>query len=545
MKDLFTDLKNTMVFLKGHYLEYFAGIIGMTILYASTSLVESYLLNRLIDMGTPDSVLVIVKISMFIIVYMLIILWLLPKFTFMFNGTAKYGHGNVNKKLYQKIGKLSINYYEKNHSGEVLSVFYNDSWVVSAIFMRHFRRTVASFATIVVFIIAMMMFDYRITIVIVFLNLLTLSVNTGIAAKLRKTNKEIQSELGNMNVTLSNIISGMSVVRMYNLSKKMLDDFSINNSKVSELNMKNNKESAKLGAYNFTVSMLNMLVFLVIGSVMVRNNLTTYGDILAIMSLQTALDANFREFGDYYPALYNGLAGTERVYNFLNLEEETQKYELDRMNDPEYIEFRDVCFRYTPENPVLEKFNLRIKKGETLAIVGESGSGKSSIAKLLLGFYMPESGSIAVGGKNIADMTLEQIRNLVAYVPQDATLFGTSIMENIRYGNPNATDEEVIEAAKAANAHEFILEQEYGYETNVGEKGIRLSGGQCQRVAIARAILKNAPILLLDEATSALDTESERLIKETIDAYGKTRTTIIIAHRLSTIENADRIFSMA
>ena len=290
--------------------------------------------------------------------------------------------------------------------------------------------------------------------------------------------------------------------------------------------------------------MVQMAVFLVLGTIMVQYNLTTFGDILGIMSLQTALDLNFREFAEYFPQLYNCLAGTERVYEFLDLEEEKKNYPLEMMNDPGYIEFRNITFGYKEENPVLTNFNMKVNKGQTFAIVGESGSGKSSVAKLLMGFYMPQSGSIAIGGKNIADMTLEEMRGQVSYVPQEAVLFGVSIMENIRYGKPNASDDEVVEAAIAANAHNFILEQEKGYETQVGERGIRLSGGQCQRIAIARAILKNAPILLLDEATSALDTESERLIKETIRNYGKTRTTIIIAHRLSTIEDADQVFQM-
>lgn len=544
MKELVKDLKNTMVFLKGHYLEYFAGIIGMTVLYASTALIESYMLKRLLDIGVPDSLMVIVKLIGFVVLYMLIILLLLPKFTFMFNGTAKYGHGKVNKTIYEKIGELPVDYYEKQHSGEVMSIFLNDSWVVSAVFMRHLRRTVASLATIVVYLIPMLIFDYRITIIIFVLNLITLSVNTKVARKLKATTKEIQNKLGTMNVTVSNIISGISIIRMYGLANQMLEEFKKNNTNVSELNVKNSKNVAKLAAYNFSVSMLNMVVFLVIGSIMVKYHITTYGNILAIMSLQAAMDANFREFGEYYPYLYGGMAGTERLYKFLGLVDEADRYELDKIENPEYIEFRNVNFGYDKETSVLSNFNLTIKKGETLAIVGESGSGKSSVAKLLLGFYLPQGGSIAVAGKNMAEMTLAQIRELVAYVPQEATLFGTTIMENIRYGKPNATNEEVVNAAKAANAHEFIMEQDKDYETRVGEHGIRLSGGQCQRVAIARAILKNAPILLLDEATSALDTESERLIKETIDAYGKTRTTIIIAHRLTTIENADRVFRM-
>lgn len=543
MKGFIKDFKNTMIFLKGNYIAYFAGIIGMALGYASSSLMESFLLKRLLDGNAPSSIMGIIKIILLIVVYMLTMVLLLPIFTFLFNGRAKYGHGNVNKAIYQKFGKLPINYYEKTHSGKMLSLILNDTWMIAAIFMRHFKRTITAFATIFIYLIPMMIYDYRITSIILILNVLTLYVNTQTAKKLRVTTKDIQNEMGSMTVTISNIIGGMSVIKMYQLSKKMREEFSKNNNTVTNLTKRNNHLSAKLSAYNFFVSMLNTIVFLLLGSIMVKHNLTTYGNIIAIYSLQNVLDHNFREFGQYFPLFYNGLASTVRVYDFLEETEELDHYDLDRINHPEYIEFKNVDFGYN-DNLVIKDFNLQIQKGQTIALIGESGSGKSSIAKLLLGYYIPQSGSIAIAGKNMSDMTLAELRDIIAYVPQEATLFNTTIMENIRYGKVSATDEDVIEAAKSANAHEFIIEQENGYHTITGEKGVRLSGGQCQRIAISRAILKNAPILLLDEATSALDNESETLIKSTLNKYGKTRTTIMIAHRLTTIENADRVFNM-
>ncbi|MBU3156266.1 ABC transporter ATP-binding protein/permease [Clostridium estertheticum] len=544
MHELYKDLKNTFVFLKGHYFVYFTGIIGMILLQSSSALLESYLLKMLLDIGAPESMWFIFKMIAMLVIYMILMVLLLPVFTFMFNGRAKYGHCNLNKAVYEKFNKIDVNYYEKRHSGEVLSVFENDTWVVAVIFMRHFRRTVASLATIVIYLIPMFVFDYRITLIILTLNLITLTANTYIAKKLKATTKEIQKQMSNMTVTIGNIVGGMSIIKMYQLAGGMREKFKKDNSEVSRLSLKNSKITALLTSYNFFISMLNILVFLLLGTIMVKHGLTTYGNILAIMTLQTALDANFREFGQYYPMFYNSLVGTERIYDFLDIEEEPLKWEAEHINQAEYIQFYQVNFGYTQDKLVLKDFNLFVKEGETLAIIGESGSGKSSVAKLLLGFYKINSGGISIGGKNLSDMTLSEIRDMIAYVPQEATLFNTTIMENIRYGRENATDEEIFAAARAANADTFIRQQPQGYETFVGERGIRLSGGQCQRIAIARAIIKNAPILLLDEATSALDSESERLIKSTIDEYGKTRTTIIIAHRLSTIENADRVFKM-
>ncbi|MBX4261749.1 ABC transporter ATP-binding protein [Clostridium estertheticum] len=516
----------------------------MTLLQSSSALLESYLLKMLLDIGAPESMWFIFKMIAMLVIYMILMVLLLPVFTFMFNGRAKYGHCNLNKAVYEKFNKIDVNYYEKRHSGEVLSIFENDTWVVAVIFMRHFRRTVASLATIVIYLIPMFVFDYRITLIILTFNLITLTANTYISKKLKATTKEIQKQMSNMTVTIGNIVGGMSIIKMYQLASGMRENFKKDNSEVSRLSLKNSKITALLTSYNFFISMLNILVFLLLGTIMVKQGLTTYGNILAIMSLQTALDANFREFGQYYPMFYNSLAGTERIYDFLNIEEEPLRWEAEHINQAEYIQFNQVNFGYTQDKLVLKDFNLSVKEGETLAIIGESGSGKSSVAKLLLGFYKINSGGISIGGKNLSDMTLSEIRDMIAYVPQEATLFNITIMENIRYGREDATDEEIFAAARSANADTFIRQQPQGYETFVGERGIRLSGGQCQRIAIARAIIKNAPILLLDEATSALDSESERLIKSTIDEYGKTRTTIIIAHRLSTIENADRVFRM-
>ncbi len=542
MKSFIKDFKNTMIFLKGKYLLYFIGIIGMAFGYASSSIIESYLLKRLFDKNITE-IKTIVMIIIIILVYLLLMVILLPIFTFMFNGRAKYGHNSVNKAIYNKFGDLPVEYYEKNHSGKTLSLILNDSWMIAAIFMRHFKRTITAFATIFIYLVPMLIFDWRITLIILTLNVITLLVNMSIAKRLRDTTDKQQKEKSKMTNIISNIIGGMSVIRTYQLSRQMIKEFKESNDSVNNLVRKNNRLMAKLTAYNFFVSMLNTIVFLVLGSLMVKHGLTTYGNIMAIYSLQTVLDYNFREFGNYFPQFYNSLASTSRVYDFLEEKNEKESYDLDQIKNPRYIEFKNVDFGYN-EKLVLNNFNLVINEGETIALIGESGSGKSSVAKLLLGYYCPQAGSIAVGGKNMFEMTLNELRDMIAYVPQDATLFSMTIMENIRYGRLDATDEEIIKSAKMANAHEFITEQENGYDTLVGENGIKLSGGQRQRIAIARAILKNAPILLLDEATSALDNESEALIKAALDKYSKTRTTIIIAHRLTTIEGADKVFDM-
>ena len=239
-----------------------------------------------------------------------------------------------------------------------------------------------------------------------------------------------------------------------------------------------------------------------------------------------------------------GLASMERVDKILKapnpIVEKANPTHLSALN--EEIRFNHISFSYNGQTQVLNDINLRIQKGETIALVGQSGSGKSTLVDLLPRFHDVQEGEILIDGINIKDVSISDLRSLIGYVNQEAILFNDSFYNNITFGVENATKEQVIEAAKIANAHEFIMESEQGYDTNIGDRGCRLSGGQRQRISIARAILKNPAILILDEATSALDTESERLVQEALERLMKTRTTIAIAHRLSTIKNADQIY---
>ena len=249
---------------------------------------------------------------------------------------------------------------------------------------------------------------------------------------------------------------------------------------------------------------------------------------------------------DFSKASYNipkGLASMERVDKILKAENPIkERPDARHINEmKEGLEFRHISFSYGTHE-VLHDVSLSIKKGETIALVGQSGSGKSTLVDLVPRFHDVQSGEILIDGQNIKDLAVKDLRSLIGNVNQEAILFNDTFFNNITFGVDNATMEEVIAAAKVANAHEFIMESENGYDTNIGDRGCKLSGGQRQRISIARAILKNPAILILDEATSALDTESERLVQEALERLMKTRTTIAIAHRLSTIKNADRIY---
>lgn len=286
-----------------------------------------------------------------------------------------------------------------------------------------------------------------------------------------------------------------------------------------------------------------MLVF---GIIMVAQDVIGVGSLVAIIQQQLLVTVGFLHLGQVLSILQSSLSGASRVIELLSEPIEPERYiplseELPHQKN-KVLEMNQVVFENDTDAKVLDDFSFSIGEGETADLVGASGSGKSTVIKLLLGYYPAKSGSIRMFGKTIGDYSLQEMRSLIAYVPQDAYLFEGTIEENIRYRKLDATHEEIVEATRAAYAHDFIMDLPNGYETRVGERGAMLSGGQRQRIAIARAIIKNLPILLLDEATSALDSGSEYWVQKALAELMKDRTTLIVAHRLSTVEETDMIY---
>ncbi|MCG8400221.1 MAG: ATP-binding cassette domain-containing protein, partial [Firmicutes bacterium] len=281
---------------------------------------------------------------------------------------------------------------------------------------------------------------------------------------------------------------------------------------------------------------------IVIGIYMIINKLTDIGTLLALFNLNNNVGI-LSNLGNIIGKLQISLAGVRRVADLLAEEVETHNYEnlIPKEKIDSMIELKGVKFCYD-QKIVFDEISLLAKKGESIALIGKSGCGKSTIAKLLLGFYEFKDGNILIEGRSVSNYSLEELRSKIAYVPQNPYLFAGTIKENISYGRLNSTDAEIIASAKKANAHDFIMEQEAGYNTFIGEGGANLSGGQKQRLAIARAIIKDAPILLLDEATSALDSHAEAEVQEAIEKIMKEKTVLIIAHRLSTVRKVDRIY---
>ena len=545
MQQVFKEFVRTMRPVKGRSFWYFFGIVGMTIGNTSIGVVSSVLLKEFVDSGNINSMGSLQKVVSILVAYVLTLTILIPSCQYLYNRVAKLAYRDAKKEIFYKILKLPVPYFEKVHSGQIMSVITNDSDKMMGVITARFRRTFAPFIQIITYMVPMFFFEWKLTLIMVAFDLISLYGDLKFSNRIKAVSKQVQEHLSTMSEKLTNLLNGNLVVRMFSMDRVIGDEYYQANENMSKKNLEKAKVNGLHNAYTFLVSMVNTVLFLLVANILVINGETTYGSILGIMSMQIILNESFKSFCQYLPMVFEGFAGTNRVDAFLALPEERMQ-DMAVADGLSYVEFRNVDFKY-PETDdyVFKNFNLAIQKNETVAIVGESGSGKSTLAKLLLGFYPIQKGMIAIGGRSMGLMDLEQVRDVIAYVPQDAYIFNGSIFDNIRYGCVTATKEEVIRAAKQANAYDFIMNMEHQFDTLVGERGTMLSGGQRQRIAIARAILKNAPILIMDEATAALDSESEALIKEAVDKISKEKTTIIIAHRLSTIEGADRVIKIA
>ena len=345
---------------------------------------------------------------------------------------------------------------------------------------------------------------------------------------------------------LEETLGGMRIVKAFTAEQKMRNRFENVTDDYRRLTNKVSIRQASAHPVSEFLGTILIVIVLWYGGTLILDGENPPIDAPQFIFYMVILYSIIQPLKDFSKASYNipkGMASVERVNKILNAEntivEAPAPKEVKKLEKE--ILFRNVSFSYNGRQQVLQDINLRVGKGRTVALVGQSGSGKSTLVDLLPSYHDVTGGEILIDGINVKDFRLKSLRGLIGNVNQDAILFNDSFFNNIAFGVDNATMEQVVEAAKIANAHDFIMESEQGYDTNVGDRGCRLSGGQRQRISIARAILKNPDILILDEATSALDTESERLVQEALERLMKTRTTIAIAHRLSTIKNADEI----
>lgn len=452
---------------------------------------------------------------------------------------------DIRKEIYGHLQRLSLKYYANTRAGEVISRVINDVEQTKNFVMIGLMNIWLDLATIIIAIIIMLTLDVPLTIVaLLAFPFYAFSVKY-FFGKLRDLTRKRSQALAGVQSYLHERVQGMSIIKSFTLEKHEQAIFDEANGEFLQKSIDHTKWNAKSFAVVNTITDVAPLLVIGYAGYQVINGPLTVGTMVAFIAYIERLYGPLRRLVSSSTTLTQSIASMDRMFELMDEKYEVQDKEnaitLPRLAGE--VKFENVRFEYEENGQtVLKDVNFTIKPGETAAFVGMSGGGKSTIVSLLPRFYDATKGAVTMDGFDVKDVTIESLRSQIGIVLQDNILFSDSVKQNILMGKPNATDEEVIAAAKAANAHDFIMALPEGYETKVGERGVKLSGGQKQRVAIARVFLKNPPILVLDEATSALDLESESLIQDSLDLLVHDRTTIIIAHRLSTITHADRIF---
>jgi len=445
--------------------------------------------------------------------------------------------------LYLHLQRMSLSFFDRQQIGAVVARMTGD--IASAQnFVGSAMVNTAMDLSCVVVIIALLFFAHP-SLALVALSIIPCyaAVSHFLTKRIRKKSREIHNQLQEISGDLHEQFAGISTIQAFTQEEAAAQEFEEQSSKYLTNVLTNVRlQSIALGVTGFLTAIGPILV-LWFGVLEVWNGRLSVGTLMAFYAYLGMLYQPIQRLTELNLILTNSLAAMDRIFEvfdtYPDVQDHAEARTLGRVRGE--IVFEDVGFCYDGRDPILEGFSLAIPAGRTVALVGPSGAGKSTLAKLLVRFYDVTAGRIALDGIDLRDLTLKSLRRQIAIVPQDAILFSGTIAENIRYGRPEATEADVIEAARLAFADAFIRQLPHGYHTDIGERGVRLSGGQKQRLAIARAFLKDAPVIILDEPTSALDAESEDLIKEALRRLLESRTALIIAHRLSTIEHADRV----
>ena len=453
---------------------------------------------------------------------------------------------DIRNSVYHKITELPLSFFSEERKGDIIARMSGDVNEIENSITGSLEMLVKNPILILCYLGVLVYTSWQLTLFTVLVLPLLIWAMSTIGRKLKAKSLAAQNKWSETMAQLEETLGGMRIVKAFTAEQKMRNRFENVTDDYRRLTNKVSIRQASAHPVSEFLGTVLIVIVLWYGGTLILDGENPPIDAPQFIFYMVILYSIIQPLKDFSKASYNipkGMASVERVNKILNAEntivEAPAPKEVKKLEKE--ILFRNVSFSYNGRQQVLQDINLRVGKGRTVALVGQSGSGKSTLVDLLPRYHDVTSGEILIDGTNVKDFRLKSLRGLIGNVNQDAILFNDSFFNNIAFGVENATMEQVVEAAKIANAHDFIMESEQGYDTNVGDRGCRLSGGQRQRISIARAILKNPDILILDEATSALDTESERLVQEALERLMKTRTTIAIAHRLSTIKNADEI----
>ena len=445
--------------------------------------------------------------------------------------------------MFSRVMDMHVGYFSDQQKGDIISRITADVNVVQFCITNTLLVAFREPFLIIGYIAMMIMLSWELSIFsVLFLPLVALLIGS-IVKRLRHPARTNQQRLGEMVSTLDESLAGVKVIKSYNATDYVKKNFFGINSDVAELTLSMARRQQLASPMSEFLGISAVGVVLVFGGILVGNGSLDPGSFIAFVAIFSQITRPVRHFVDQFANINQGIAAGERIFEIIDsvpeIEDEKDAREFEGLKKS--IEFRNVHFSYDGQREVIDGVSFEVKRGETVALVGPSGGGKSTLSELIPRFYDPQAGEILIDGVSIKAYTQKSLRDHLSIVAQETVLFNDTIEGNLKMGKPTATHEEIVAAARVANAHDFIEQAPEGYQTNIGDRGSKLSGGQRQRLSIARAVLKNPEILILDEATSALDTESEKLVQEALGKLLKGRTSVVIAHRLSTIQDADKI----
>jgi ATP-binding cassette, subfamily B, bacterial MsbA len=503
---------------------------------------QRYYLKNLIDLHGPSSAL------MFVVLIVIVASFFKNGFIFMANNSMAFIRAStvrdLRRKLYHKVLRLPLSFFSDARKGDVMTRISNDVQEIEISVMASLTMMFRDPMYILIFVIYLFVSSLQLTLFALILLPLSGWLIGRASRTLRSSSLLGQQYLGRLLSVVEETLTGLRIVKGFNAEEKMKKQFAESNEKYAKVFKRVTRKAYLASPISEFLATIVVMVLMYVGGRMALHGSDQMSPdkLIAFLIVFSQILQPAKNITTAYFSIQKGMASIDRIDQILDAEEKiTEKPDALHVNGfNDSIEFRGAYYAYNSE-AVLRDINLKIKKGQTVAIVGKSGAGKSTLADLLPRFMDVDQGSVLIDGVDIRDLKIKELRYLMGIVSQHPILFNTSFKENIAFGAETADMDEVENAARIANAHDFILETEEGYESSVGESGNKLSGGQRQRISIARAIMTNPPILILDEATSALDTESERLVQDAILNLMKNRTSLVIAHRLSTIQHADLI----
>ena len=532
-------------FILPYRLNFFLGMLFL-IFSSLTLLTFPYVAGKLIDTASGKTWLVDdINGIAFILLGILLVQSIFSFFrVWLFAKVSERSMRDIRISLYSQLVQLPMTFFDKRRTGELISRITADVSMLQDTFSTTLAELLRQIITLIAGVVFLMMTTPKLTLFMLATFPVLVIIAMVFGKFIRKLSKQTQDELAAANVIVEETLQSIMTVKSFAGEQYESNRYRKGLERVVAVALK---------AAGFRGAFISFIIFALFGGIvavmwygatLVASGDMSVGDLVSFVLYTTFIGGSIAGLGDIYGQLQKAIGSSERVLEILDEVPEISTADFQKIPMKGNVSFQNVRFSYPtrPEMEVLKNINFNIPAGEKVALAGQSGAGKSTIIQLLLKFYPIDKGQILIDGKSIDTWNLKQLRSNIGIVPQEVLLFGGSIKENIAYAKPDASDEEIIEAAKKANAWQFISKFPEGLDTKVGERGIKLSGGQRQRVAIARAILKDPAILILDEATSSLDAESEALVQEALDELMKNRTTIIIAHRLSTIRKVDRIY---